>query len=353
MYMRYQHRAMTCNMKQGWTVLSKLRRMLLLLLVPLTAMTWLVAGCADKDMLLEPDCQICYTYSVLYQESQPLHELRDVFFVDSSNGWAAGNGGILIHSTDGGANWSAQDSGQANTLYSVCFSGIDSGWAVGSSGTLVQTIDTGNSWSARQITDRHLTGVFFCDDLRGWAVGDTIILRTTNGGETWQAYVSPDVTIPYLRAVSFAGPTQGWAVGHEGKILHTDDGGSSWLPQSSGQGNPLLDIVFVDPSNGWAVGVGGVIIHTTNGGQSWSQQYVGTAAVLHGVAFWDISNGIAVGDSGLVFTTLNGGGHWERQASGTTNTLRDVAYLDPHRFCLAGDFGTIRITRTEEECCEE
>jgi len=55
-------------------------------------------------------------------------------------------------------------------------------------------------------------------------------------------------------------------------MMHTTNGGQSWINQS----NPtptfgLYDVYFIDDNNGWAVGSSGVILRTTNGGDEWLQ----------------------------------------------------------------------------------
>ncbi len=66
---------------------------------------------------------------------------------------------------------------------------------------------------------KSLTGVYFADEKNGWAVGDGVVLHTTDGGETWTA--GSDVTDPYA---DFSGNQAGWSVGARGTILHSDDG---------------------------------------------------------------------------------------------------------------------------------
>jgi len=63
--------------------------------------------------------------------------LADVAFADASHGWAVGNGGTILATSDGGATWSAQSSGTTNGLYGVSFPDANGGWAMGDQGTIV------------------------------------------------------------------------------------------------------------------------------------------------------------------------------------------------------------------------
>jgi hypothetical protein len=54
--------------------------------------------------------------------------------------------------------------------------------------------------------------------------------------------------------------------------LHTTDGGSHWNPQTSGTYNRLDCVYFTDTKTGWTAGWYGTILHTTNGGETWVEE---------------------------------------------------------------------------------
>ncbi len=68
---------------------------------------------------------------------------------------------------------------------------------------------------------------------------------------------SPLPTSSDLRAVSMVSPFEGWAVGTADEILHTADGGATWIHQPSGTSEPFNAVFFLDAQHGWAVGGGG------------------------------------------------------------------------------------------------
>ena len=78
------------------------------------------------------------------------YTLWGVSFVDASNGWAVGDFGTIVHTTDGGANWNTQVSGTGSTLLGVSFVDASNGWAVGTVGTIVHfslvTVPTLGQW---------------------------------------------------------------------------------------------------------------------------------------------------------------------------------------------------------------
>ena len=68
--------------------------------------------------------------------------LTGVTFSDATHGWAVGQGGTILATTDGGA-WRAQSSGTTATLYAVAFPDAAHGWAVGYGGRIFATTSGG------------------------------------------------------------------------------------------------------------------------------------------------------------------------------------------------------------------
>jgi hypothetical protein len=81
--------------------------------------------------------------------------LNDVVFVDGQDGWAVGNWGAVLHTTDAGRTWQMQESGTDATLEAVYFLNRQAGYAVGGrawpeggggSGIVIATDDGGEHW---------------------------------------------------------------------------------------------------------------------------------------------------------------------------------------------------------------
>lgn len=65
--------------------------------------------------------------------------------------WVAGRpGSIILHSADRGLNWSMQATGQSLPLNGVFFLDGQRGWAVGEFGTVVGTTDGGQNWAVQR-----------------------------------------------------------------------------------------------------------------------------------------------------------------------------------------------------------
>jgi photosystem II stability/assembly factor-like uncharacterized protein len=311
----------------------------------------LVSGCSERDISGPDDIDECYGFAVKSVSSRVNQTFRDIFFANELDGWAVGGGGTISATSDGGVTWQTQASGHTKTLYGVHFVNADTGWAVGAEGTIMKTTNGGSTWAVGSNGTVALTDIHAYDTRLVWAVGDSIIISTDDGGVTWADHDELPIAIPVLYRVEFVDRNRGWTVGMGKTILHTSDGGRSYAPQTIGVGYHLVGLDMVDASYGWAVGVGGMILHTSDGGHNWNRQNVSTALVLHGVGFYDRNIGFVVGDSGKVFGTFDGGESWEEVDSGTNKTLRQVFFVDGSTAYACGEYGTmVRITRAIVDC---
>lgn len=200
--------------------------------------------------------------------------LYDVTFANSDSlvGWAVGQGGVVLRTTNAGRTWTKQFIPGAQALRSVSFAGSLDGWGVGDAGVIVGTHDRGLTWFVAQpsVTTQALKSVWRAGTLRSIAVGavgvtprtwvppaDTLQWRLENAGASYT-----------LNGVSF-GDSVAFAVGSNGgaaAVLRSDDFGVTWTPQFPRALNPLNDVFFTDHQHGWAVGNGGTIRHTARGG---------------------------------------------------------------------------------------
>jgi photosystem II stability/assembly factor-like uncharacterized protein len=83
-------------------------------------------------------------------------DFLDIVFADGQYGWMVGcyrSPAAILVSTDGGRNWSPQTPGVTNTLNSVIFIGRQKGWIVGDGGIILHTTD-GGVWVEEQPESR-------------------------------------------------------------------------------------------------------------------------------------------------------------------------------------------------------
>ena len=269
------------------------------------------------------------------------NDLTSVNFIDANIGWAVGDLGAIIRTTDGGTNWISQSIGTYNRLLSVYFVDANNGTAVGTSGTILRTTNGGYTWVTQVSgTNENLTSVSFSDINNGIAIGFHYgtILKTTDGGATWVQQSSG--VNDSLNAVSCYANTA-TAVGEAGLIIRTTNGGTTWVKQSNGISNILMGVCFKDANTGTVVGTDGTILRTINGGLTWVQQSSGTSADLYCVSFSDFSNGTIVGSGPTILRTTNGGITWVKQTIITSVFLAGVSFTDANNGTVVGSGGTI------------
>lgn len=260
-------------------------------------------------------------------------------------------------------------------LRSVHFVDPMKGWAAGDGGTIYQTIDGGKQWN--QIQNATLAGgivdvsrIYFVNENKGWMLGEThegegrtVLLTTEDGGKIWQNFEMPNVT-----SFFFVDGKKGWAVGRNATMLKTVDGGIRWkqienlnrlvgLPVESASSKfGFSDVYFLKGGEvGWAIGnfygqgttnIGGLFM-TNDGGDNWQRIPIAiqrktnstrfTRGKLHSVRFTDVSNGVITGemedgDERFFFTlkTRNGGETWE-QARVPSSGIHSTQFVDSAR----------------------
>ena len=237
--------------------------------------------------------------------------LRNVYFFNSTVGWIAGDpfdigndgttDGIIHYTDDGAQSWDISTPRlRSVNIFDIHFINSTHGWAAGNGGTVLVTTNSGTTWNNQQSgIDSSLREINFVDSNRGWVVGASgTIIVTTNGGTTWSNQTSGVSTT--LNDVVFINSNRGWAVGANGTVIVTTNGGTTWSNQTSGVNTTFTGVQFVDLEHGWAVGNGGTIIYTSNGGDTWSTQNTPTNNTLRDIHFTDSGHGWAIGDNGTV-----------------------------------------------------
>ena len=212
----------------------------------LLAISLALASCGDGEV----------TASWIVQR-EPLIPLRDVEFVDATNGWAVDWRGDILHTKDSGITWQVQYH-QTNTDLEVLeFVDATNGWAIGWNGAMLHTNDGGITWQPQHSgIGRDLQDVHFVDTNTGWILADDgTIIQTNDGGIAWRTIqVTTDTAVlSGINSIHFVDATTGWATGglnNAISILQTGDGGITWQVQNSGSVAGARAWVWADSQGG-------------------------------------------------------------------------------------------------------
>jgi len=238
--------------------------------------------------------------------------------------------------------WRPQTSPSANDLYTVAVYDTSIAWAAGLGGTVVKTLNGGTTWTS--------TIGSAGDDVYNIAVvspsvvlvatynsgsGLARIRRTQNGGLTWSDVYSNSSAGAFINAITMFDNLNGYAQGDpvagNWTLLKTTDGGLTWssaatLPQAGGEAGWNNSMAFSDSAHGWFGTGNSRVYYTNDGGATWSS---GSTPFVNsfGVGFeGDNATGFAGGEGGAL--SVDGGATWNSTSATPTGTVSAVSVAD-------------------------
>lgn len=331
--------------------------------------------------------------------------LYDVHFISETHGWAVGNSvgltsdhnvnetdrsytdgaeSIILHTEDGGKNWSRQHSTVfGNPLRKVYFRNSSEGWSVGEGGVIIRTTDGGKTWLRIESGTQYDLHSLYIGKENCWIAGDWgTLLKSVDSGKTFEI-ISNRFERKSIKGIQFIDNTHGWIItyntpnnpNNSGYIYHTQDGGQTWQEQFRTK-PALFSLHFVDKMNGWVVGDRRSIYVTSDGGQTWrfltkgtnerhtekygQPEYLGNEPLhtftLYDVDFADNQHGWIVGDLGVILHIASdmkkeGSSLWKHQRGGprfhnsADALLLGVDFVSNKLGWAVGENGTILHTR--------
>lgn len=285
-----------------------------------------------------------------YPVRDSLH-IMDISAVDEHL-WLVTTQGAVLHSANDGLTWERQwpvDRGDSRTpahrLTRVQFLDTAVGFLGGSDGAVLRTRDGGQTWQSGILpAGGDVRDLHFLDSLKGLVLesGNRAYL-TTDGGRTWRLAESlSGLSLGTVGKVPMdGGIAYLYFAGLDGCVLGPGPESSSparyWVP-----GRPALRTArFLDTSLGFAAGDRGILARTRDGGGTWDTLRLLTAgasvagagsrvadstAKILALDFLNRRHGFAVGEKGLLFETRDGGRTW-RKASRSLDQAGIGSYL--------------------------
>ncbi len=239
-----------------------------------------------------------------------------VYFMNKNTGWACGNLGTIIKTTDGGESWKVIPTNTTKPILKVRSYNGKTVIASGYDGLLLRSTDGGETF--KQIdaglgSKDDLWGLEMVNDTLGWACGANKFIKTTDDGVSWQLINTPGYT-GNLWWVDFLNENYGF-IAADGKVLRTTDGGESWEVIQAGDDQPLYSIDIIDSSHIAAAGYGGTNysaknIYSSDGGFTWINGDTLTTEPINCVKYISQDTGYIVMNNVPARKTTNRGREW-------------------------------------------
>lgn len=224
---------------------------------------------------------------------------------------AVGPRGMILRSSDSGAQWQQIAVPVSSDLSSVRFSGPDTVWVVGHDAVILKSVDRGATWT------RALDGRMLLKTMQQAALGNARLAKEVE--KTMAQSATADVWPSALLDLMFLDANRGFAVGAFGLLLATTDGGKTWQPWMDHADNERqfhLYAINGDGQRPYIAGEQGLVLRLDEAGQTFVRSETSYNGSFFGVATAG-SQVLAYGLRGSAFLSVDEGRNWRRIDTGT------------------------------------
>jgi photosystem II stability/assembly factor-like uncharacterized protein len=273
---------------------------------------------------------LIYPQSWRFGNKPPLLPIYGGYMVDQNTMWVTGGTQSIYKSIDGGFTW--VEKFQMDTVSyksgDICFVNSTTGFVGGNYGKVLKTTDGGESWQIFTLpdstSDDYNKSIHFFDPNLGFVLSNnnktSRIYKTTDGGTTWTNLITITGTTMY--SLDFSSPTNGIAVGTANNMYYTSDG-TSWnkapaptFPPITYSRTDQMAVKFISPTSAVSCGWGStavgfeptIFLKTTDAGATWAYMNQAdqnrTYINFGSLYFKDSLNGIATGGASFPGTII-------------------------------------------------
>ncbi len=283
-------------------------------------------------------------------------DFRDVFFIDSLNGWIVGDSSLVLNTEDGGVTWNSHTiSNDTTILNKVFFVNRETGYIVGYDGLIYSTKNGGDTWVKNDSgVDYGLWDIQFINADTGWIVGGDfyktgkygVILVTHNGGNIWhkqlETYSESYFNSELFTSVHFTDSINGWALAGDyvDNFSHTQIyrtfNGLEW--QKIGQiPNSIWTLNIFSEDTLWAGGFG--LFKSFDGGINWVSGNSGS--IISDIILFNNARAYFVAGKSIK-STNDSGYTWEREYELQDDIpLNSITSSGEQNMWVVGDVGIL------------
>jgi photosystem II stability/assembly factor-like uncharacterized protein len=293
----------------------------------------IVASCKKENQSFQNNSSICFETTFLSTNIQ--HGFTSVFFLNGKDGFVTSYNGGIYKTIDSAKTWTSLNSTTNLPIRDIYFLNADNGFAVVGEnscfgtgcippgGFILRTQDGGKTWNQIFTPSNKLeiTSLFFINNLIGFCVGDNVIYKTIDGGQSWTENQINNLGGKMMK-IRFSNDQNGFIACLFDKILKTTDGGNSWQITSPNKNRGYYSLSSSDGIN--YVSGQGKILKSVDNGVSWFE-LVNSPGDIFDIHFTSKDMGYAFGRGnysggdfgysyGSMYCTNNGGNSWNGNA---------------------------------------
>lgn len=321
-------------------------------------------SCKKENQTTQNSPSICFQTKFLTTNIQD--GFISVFFLNEKDGYVTSYNGGIYKTTDSAKNWTSLNSTTNLPIRDIYFLNSDNGFAVGGQnscggtgcippgGFILRTQNAGQTWKKiyTPLNKLEITSIYFINNLVGFCVGDNVIYKTNDGGQNWTENQINNL-VGKMMKIKFSDSQNGFIVCLFDRILKTTDGGSTWQITSPQKNSGYYSL---SSSNGASYVSGqGEILKSVDNGISWNE-LANSPSDIYDIHFTTQNIGYAfgrgnysVGDFGhfygSMYCTYNGGNSWNGNGDFTDVGLIQAVSFPSNKigYAVSGD-KVIKIT---------
>ena len=263
---------------------------------------------------------------------------------------AVGERGHILVSDDGGAQWKQMKVPTRATLTAVHFQDAKHGWAVGHDSVILRTVDGGHTWERVHWdpdAENPFMEVWFADPDHGFAIGAYgSFFETSDGGASWTSrWISEDDF--HLHHLARASDGRLYIAAEAGLIYRSDDDGATWVELTSPYGGSFFGSLPLDGDSLLVFGLRGHLFRSDDAGETWTEIETGTFALLtDGIRLTD-GTVVISGLGGVLLVSTDGGMSFEPKQQASRRGISSLVETKDGQLLMVGEFGTRIVSPAE------
>jgi len=262
------------------------------------------------------------------------NDLLSVSFCNPNTGFAVGNFGAMIKTTDKGESWNELIKNSIISYSQIKFTDENTGYLLRIDNKIFKTTNSGANWYSLYSSNSTISNFSFCNSNTGIILINDTIYKTSNGGINWYLYFTPAHN-EFLYGTFCKNDSCIYLTGRESRLLYpylwfdfglfyyTTNNGLNWNRETYQYANASIieSITFIDDNFGFMSGTHGFFSKTTNGGINWVQYGVDSTTTFSRIYFINQQTGYLFCDAYPGFKTINGGLNWTGSGLNNANCM--------------------------------